>query len=110
MPRNAVVKKDGKIQTMPHLVLLGDSIFDNGPYTSGGPDVTSQLRKLLPSGWGVSLLAVDGSTTLNSVNAIRRPAEFFRVIHCIEGAELVRIVNARNYCPVRLSMPFVDRG
>src|SRR5215469_4452678 len=57
---------------MPHLVLLGDSIFDNGQYTAGGPDVTSQLRKLLPSGWAVSLLAVDGSTTLNIPDQMRR--------------------------------------
>src|SRR5256886_8612452 len=50
---------------MPHLVLLGDSIFDNAQYTSGGPDVVSQVRNLLPSGWCASLLAVDGSTTVN---------------------------------------------
>jgi hypothetical protein len=48
---------------MPQLVLLGDSIFDNAQYTGGGPAVVSQVRKLLPSGWGASLLAVDGSTT-----------------------------------------------
>ena len=46
---------------MPHIVLLGDSIFDNAAYTDGGPDVVSQLRGLLPSGWAASLAAVDGS-------------------------------------------------
>jgi hypothetical protein len=46
---------------MPHLVLLGDSIFDNGVYTGGGPDVVTQVRKFLPSGWVASLLAVDGA-------------------------------------------------
>jgi len=50
---------------MPHLVLLGDSIFDNGHYTSGGPDVVSQVRSLLTPEWSASLLAVDGSTTVN---------------------------------------------
>ena len=30
---------------MPHVVLLGDSILDNGAYTSGGPDVVTQLRQ-----------------------------------------------------------------
>jgi hypothetical protein len=50
---------------MPHLVLLGDSIFDNAVYTSGGPDVAAQVREVLPSGWSVTLLAVDGSTTVN---------------------------------------------
>ena len=48
---------------MPHLILLGDSIFDNAAYTSGGLDVVSQTRKLLPTGWTASLLAIDGSTT-----------------------------------------------
>jgi lysophospholipase L1-like esterase len=48
---------------MPHVILLGDSIFDNAAYTAGGPDVVSQLRKLLPSGWSASLLAVDGHRT-----------------------------------------------
>jgi lysophospholipase L1-like esterase len=44
-----------------HIALLGDSIFDNGAYTGGGPDVISQLREALPDGWQATLLAVDGS-------------------------------------------------
>jgi lysophospholipase L1-like esterase len=48
---------------MPHVALLGDSIFDNGAYTSGGPDVVTQLRELLPAGWHATLGAVDGATT-----------------------------------------------
>jgi len=44
-----------------HVVLLGDSIFDNGAYVEGGPDVISQLRDELP-GWTCTLLAVDGDT------------------------------------------------
>jgi GDSL-like Lipase/Acylhydrolase family len=46
-------------QEAGHVVLLGDSIFDNGAYVDGGPDVISQLRQELP-GWKCSLLAVDG--------------------------------------------------
>lgn len=48
---------------MPHVVLLGDSIFDNASYTGGKPDVVTQLRSSLPFGWKASLLAVDGATT-----------------------------------------------
>ncbi|MEK8029723.1 SGNH/GDSL hydrolase family protein [Ideonella sp. DXS29W] len=48
---------------MPHLVLLGDSVFDNGAYTSGGPAVIEQVSSALPPGWAASLCAVDGSTT-----------------------------------------------
>src|SRR5262245_30179662 len=47
----------------PHLVLLGDSIFDNAAYTAGAPDVLTHVRALLPGEWRASLLAVDGSTT-----------------------------------------------
>lgn len=36
---------------MPHIILLGDSIFDNLSYTEGGPDVISQVRELLPNGY-----------------------------------------------------------
>jgi hypothetical protein len=43
-----------------HVVLLGDSIFDNGVYVPGGPDVVTQLRAELPAGWAATLLAVDG--------------------------------------------------
>ena len=48
---------------MPHVILIGDSILDNGAYTRGGPDVVSQVRGLLRPEWRVTLLAVDGSTT-----------------------------------------------
>jgi hypothetical protein len=46
-----------------HIVLLGDSIFDNRAYTGGDPDVVSHLRPILPTGWRASLCAIDGSTT-----------------------------------------------
>jgi hypothetical protein len=46
-----------------HVVLLGDSIFDNAAYVHGGPAVIDQLRGVLPRGWTATLLAVDGSVT-----------------------------------------------
>ena len=46
-----------------HIVLLGDSIFDNGVYVPGEPDVVRQLRSVLPPGWQASLLAVDGAVS-----------------------------------------------
>ena len=45
-----------------HIALIGDSVFDNGSYTNGAPDVAAHLRNLLPT-WQVTLCAVDGSTT-----------------------------------------------
>lgn len=46
---------------MPHVALLGDSIFDNAAYVRGGPDVAAQLRGEVGSEWKVNLLAVDGA-------------------------------------------------
>jgi lysophospholipase L1-like esterase len=45
------------------LVLLGDSIFDNGAYVQPGePDVAAHLRaRMPPADWQVELRAVDGS-------------------------------------------------
>src|SRR5215831_16897074 len=48
---------------MPHIVLLGDSIFDNLKYVQPGPDVVTQLRQMLPAGWTATLRAVDGNVT-----------------------------------------------
>lgn len=48
---------------MPHAILLGDSIFDNGVYVPGGPAVVDQLRAALPTEWKATLLAVDGNVT-----------------------------------------------
>lgn len=44
------------------VVLLGDSIFDNGAYTRGGPHVAAQVQAALPRGWRAVLRAVDGAT------------------------------------------------
>ena len=46
---------------MPHVVLLGDSIFDNAAYVRGGPDVHAHLGAILPAGWRATLAAVDGA-------------------------------------------------
>lgn len=46
---------------MSHVVLLGDSIFDNAAYVDGGPAVITQVRERLPQGWQATLLALDGS-------------------------------------------------
>ncbi|BDZ44833.1 SGNH/GDSL hydrolase family protein [Naasia aerilata] len=46
-----------------HVVLLGDSILDNGAYVGTGPDVVAQLRAELPDGWRASLLARDGDVS-----------------------------------------------
>jgi lysophospholipase L1-like esterase len=51
--------------TQSHLVLLGDSIFDNGAYVPKGPAVIDHLRRILPPDWQATLLAHDGDVTAN---------------------------------------------
>lgn len=48
---------------MNHVVLLGDSVFDNARYVPGGPSVIEHLGKALPGGWRPTLLARDGAVT-----------------------------------------------
>jgi hypothetical protein len=71
---------------MPHVVLFGDSIFDNGAYTAGGPDVITQLRGELPPGWKASLLALDGATTRDIATQVRRlPADASHLVVSMGG-------------------------
>jgi hypothetical protein len=71
---------------MPHLVLLGDSIFDNAAYVPGGPDVVKQVRALLPSGWSASLLAVDGAVTRSVASQLARlPADATHLVLSVGG-------------------------
>lgn len=48
-----------------HLVLLGDSIFDNGTYVQGGASVLDQIGQQLPAGAQTTLLAIDGAITVD---------------------------------------------
>ncbi len=50
---------------MNHIVLLGDSIFDNKSYVGGGLDVIAHLRRQMPDQWKATLCAVDGSVVEN---------------------------------------------
>ena len=49
------------VRPMKHIVLLGNSIFDNAAYVAGGPDVVRQLRALSPQDARASLIARDGA-------------------------------------------------
>lgn len=46
--------------TSRHIVLAGDSIFDNDIYVLGEPGVIEQLRTSIPDDWSAYKIAVDG--------------------------------------------------
>ena len=74
-----------------HVVLLGDSIFDNSAYTRGRPDVIAQVRQFLPTGWRASLLAVDGATTDNVPSEVERmPADASHLVLSVGGNDVLR--------------------
>jgi lysophospholipase L1-like esterase len=55
---------------MGHVVLLGDSIFDNARYVPDRPAVIAQVQRNLPAGWQASLLARDGDVTAGVANQL----------------------------------------
>lgn len=73
-----------------HIVLLGDSIFDNQTYTAGEPDVVTHLRQQLPSPWRATLLAVDGATTNElKTQCPRVPSDTSHVVVSIGGNDVI---------------------
>jgi len=50
---------------MGHVLLLGDSIFDNAAYVGSQPSVLEHLRQALPTGWRATLAAVDGASVVD---------------------------------------------
>jgi lysophospholipase L1-like esterase len=55
-----------------HLVLLGDSIFDNASYVREGTPVIDHVRRQLPGGSKATLLAVDGNITVDVLQQLLR--------------------------------------
>jgi hypothetical protein len=71
---------------MSHVVLLGDSIFDNAAYVGGGPDVVRHLREALPGGWRATLRAVDGAVTSGVARQLERlPADASHLVVSVGG-------------------------
>lgn len=57
---------------MDHIILFGDSIFDNKVYVPDGPAVVEQVAALFDNGTKVSLLAVDGDITSDVKEQIKK--------------------------------------
>lgn len=71
---------------MAHVVLLGDSVFDNQSYIGSEPDVITHLRQMLPTDWQATLNAVDGSVVKNVAGQLAKiPADATHLIISIGG-------------------------
>lgn len=77
----------------PHIVLIGDSIFDNGAYTRGEPDVVTHLARVIPKGWEATSCAVDGATTAGVAAQLRRvPPQATHLAVSIGGNDVLQHV------------------
>ena len=89
---------------MEHVVLLGDSIFDNRGYVPAGTEVVAQLQARLDGAHGASLLAVDGSVLADiagQLEAMRRlPQAPTRLVLSCGGNDVLGLVGAMQ-SPVR---------
>jgi hypothetical protein len=75
---------------MPHLVLLGDSIFDNARYVPGEPDVVRQVQAVLPPSWQATLRAVDGATTASLASQMARlPSDATHLVVSMGGNDAI---------------------
>ncbi len=93
---------------MAHLVLLGDSVFDNGAYTSGGPEVVSQVRKRMPVGWRATLRAVDGATVAGVASQLANiPPDADRLVVSVGGNDVLGYAHLLD-APVTKSAQAVD--
>ncbi|MBI0535820.1 SGNH/GDSL hydrolase family protein [Roseomonas sp. KE2513] len=74
-----------------HVVLLGDSSFDNKAYVGGQPDVVTHLRGRLPPPWQATLAAVDGAVSGDVPRQLARvPAEATHLVVSVGGNDGLR--------------------
>jgi len=57
---------------MGHVVLVGDSILDNGSYVPGGSPVVEQLRARMSRDWRVTMLARDGAVVNGVLSQLQK--------------------------------------
>jgi len=74
-----------------HVVLLGDSVFDNGVYVPGQPAVIELVQSLLPKDWRATLLAVDGSVTTDVLRQLGAlPPDASHLVLSVGGNDALR--------------------
>ncbi len=76
---------------MKHVVLLGDSIFDNKAYVGDGPDGIKQVSEALPDGWTATLAALDGATTSDIKGQLKTmPSDATHLVVSIGGNDALQ--------------------
>ncbi len=82
---------------MKHIVLLGDSIFDNSGYVDAGDSVLDCLQGILPPDYKATLFAVDGDITDDVYSQLDKlPSDVTYGFLSIGGNDALRIINVLN--------------
>jgi lysophospholipase L1-like esterase len=78
---------------MPHIVLLGDSVFDNQSYVQPGRAAIDAFTSQVAPGWDVTLLAQDGST-IDEIGRqlVHLPSDATHVVVSVGGNDALRDV------------------
>ena len=91
-------------KSVGHVVLLGDSIFDNKSYVGRGPDVVTQLRDALPPDWRATLLAVDGDVISGVARQLRGlPADATHLVVSVGGNDALRVAGLLDQRPTSIA-------
>ena len=87
---------------MRHVVLLGDSIFDNGTYVPGEDAVIDQLRAELPNDWEATLLARDGDVVADvATQLMELPDSATDLVVSVGGNDALGQRRRRGRCRLR---------
>jgi lysophospholipase L1-like esterase len=79
---------------LKHVVLLGDSIFDNAAYVGNAPDIVRQVQRRLAHGSKATLRAVDGGTTEDVREQLRHlPADATHLIVSAGGNDALGYID-----------------
>jgi hypothetical protein len=100
---------------MAHIVLVGDSIFDNKSYVgANGKDVVTHLREILPNDWQATLKAVDGSLIENASKQISSiPSDSTHLVVSVGGNDAIRnadVLQMKAENSARLLSEIADRS
>src|SRR2546423_14994025 len=74
-----------------HVILLGDSVFDNGAYIGRDPDVRQQVEQISSQGLKATLRARDGAVISEVGNQLRAlPSDATHLIISVGGNDALR--------------------
>lgn len=91
-----------------HVVLLGDSVFDNQRYVRAGESVVELVRREIPATAQVTLLATDGHTTRDIAAQLKKlPSDATHLVMSIGGNDALSHSGILNRPAVQSSEVFL---